>query len=133
MLQVVDGRVSLGAGQLEQLIDEHGEPADIALDAAEGGSAVVAREGQIDGDVEPGQGRAELVRDVLQQPPLGRQESLDPPGHLVEGPRQLADLVLPRRMDPRRQVALAEPVDHLAQAPQRARPGARPGSSPSGR
>ena len=80
---------------------------------------VLTGDGQVDGDVEASQRRAQLVRDVLQQPALGRQQGLDPAGHLVERPRQLADLVLPRRVDPRRQIAPAEPVHRLAEAPQR--------------
>ena len=61
VLEVVGGRVSLGASQLEQLVDEDGEPADVALDAAQVLAGFVAGAGQIDGDVEPGQGGAQLV------------------------------------------------------------------------
>ena len=91
---------------------------------------VVAGARQVDGDIEARQGGAEFVGNVLQQPALGRQQGLDPFGHLVERPREFADLVLP--VEPTR--AARSPRPNRSTTPDaaaaRARRGARRGSRP---
>jgi hypothetical protein len=79
--------------------------------------AVRARE--LDGERDPGQWRTELVRDILQQAALDRQQRLDPAGHPVEGPGEGADLILARRIRPRRQIALTKPLDRAVKVFQR--------------
>ena len=112
-------RVALGGGELEELVDQAGEAVDVPLDPVERGLGVGPGPGQLDGEAEPGQRGPQLVRDVLEQPALGGHQGLDPGGHPVEGPGQLAELVAAGRADPGRQVAAAEEVDGPPEPPER--------------
>ena len=88
-----------------------------SLRIRQGRFAVGAGLRQLDGESQPGQRRAELVRDVLEQPSLGRQQRGDLVGHAVEGLRQLADLVATRQVIADSQVAPTELLHDPAQAP----------------
>ena len=116
--EVVGRWISLGARQLQQFIDEYAQPADIALDARKVFGGDFAGAGQIDGDVESSQRGAQFMRNILQQPALGRQQGFDAAGHFVERARELADLVLARRMGLRGQLASAELVHQTPQSAQ---------------
>ena len=65
-------RIAFSPGKLQELVHENGQPDDVALDPSQELSGIVAGTGQIDGDVEPGQWRAELVRHILKQPAFSR-------------------------------------------------------------
>ena len=117
VLDVPRAGVAFGPGELEQLVDQVVEPIGLLVDPRQGRLAVGAGLGQLDGESQPGQRRAELVRDVLEQPSLGRQQRGDLVGHAVERLRQLADLVATRQVIADAQVAPAEFLHDPAQAP----------------
>ena len=106
---------------MEQLVDEVVEPIGLLADPRQGRLAIGAGPGQLDGEPQAGQGGAQLVRDVLEQPALGDQEGGDLVGHPVEGLGHLADLIATREVISDAQVAPAEFLDGAPQAAERRR------------
>ena len=118
--------------QGEELPDQVVEPFRLALDPVQrtAGLRTGPLPGQLEGDAQPGQRGAQLVRDVAQQVLLGGQQLLDPLGHQVEVAAQGGDLVAAPdlfRPDPRRQVASRQPLRRRPQSADRG--GQMPGES----
>ena len=103
----------------KQLVDQLVEPIAFLSYPRECRLAVIAGLRQLDREAQARQGRAELVRNVLEQSALGREQGRDVVGHPVEGPCQLADLVLPSQMVPDPQLTASKTIDDPAQVAQR--------------
>ena len=83
------------ARELQHLADEHVETLDLALHPIEltcGIGARLAREAER--EAHPREGRAQLVRDIAQEPREGAAIGAQPVGHGVEFAREHRDLVL---------------------------------------
>ena len=107
--------IAFGARHLEQLAHQRVEPVGFLLNAVQRGVEVVARARQLHRHAQARQRRAQLVRNVQQQPALGGQQGLDAVRHAVEGARQLAQFVAAGRSHARRKVAAPEPFHRLLQ------------------
>src|SRR5205085_2988369 len=87
-------RVSLSAGDVDQLPDECGQAIDLFLNAIDGGVAVGGRPRELRREAESRQWRTQLVRNILQKLALRGHQRMDPPRHFVEGPAEPSDLVV---------------------------------------
>jgi hypothetical protein len=101
------GQVEPGGGQ--HVVDQALELGQIARDLGQ----VAARRlgalfGELEHDPDAGERGAQFVRDVRQQLFFAANQRRDARGHVVEGAAELADLVAPRGVGARPQVALAE-------------------------
>ena len=94
----------------QDVVDDGLELGDVDRDLDERGprGLGVAFVGEVERDADPGQRRAQLVRDVGEQLLLGDEQAGDPVGHLVEPVAELADLVGAVEPAARLQIAGAE-------------------------
>ena len=123
------GELEAGAGQ-----DVAGEPLQlrqVASDARELGRGFFGAPfgGEIERYADPRERRAQLVRHVREELPLSAHQRLDPSRHLVEGQRDVAQLVAPAQVGARRQLAAAEVPRGGGEHPKRAR---QPGRGENG-
>ena len=105
------GGAALDEVDFHDVGDERGDAVDVALDAVEGGLAVGRGAGQLDGELEARERRAEFVGDVAEQAALADDQLLQAVGHLIEGAAELPDLVLAPGLDADGEIALAEERD----------------------
>ena len=80
----------------QDIADEAFQLGEVAGNLAEGGRGLlrVAFSGEVERDADPGERRAQLVRHVGEQLPLGPHQVPDALGHLVEGDGDVAQLVV---------------------------------------
>ena len=110
---LVARRFELEPLEREQLPDHLVEPLRFELHPVERLARLRAASPprQPQGDAQTRERRAQLVRDVAEQPALGRHEGLEPLGHVIEVVAEIGELVAPpadASADPGRQVAARE-------------------------
>ena len=110
---LVLGPAGLETFQEEQLADELVEPRRLAFDAVEGFGCSFTCLGpcQLEGHHEPCKRRAQLVRNVSQQPLLRTNQCFNALGHGVEVTSQLTDLIATashRAPHPRTEIATTQ-------------------------
>ena len=117
------GGSALQPGQHQELRDQRVQALGFALDAVQDRlilTPLLARE--TERDVETRQRRAQLVRNVAQQPSLGRDQRIQPLGHAIEVPAELHELVRPaahRGPHPHAEVSLRQRAGRRPQGRQR--------------
>jgi len=106
---------------LQQFSDESVQPVGFLLDSVQCGIAVPSGSCQLDGHSQSSQRRAQLVRDVQQQPALGGNQILNAFRHLIKCAGKLAQFVAPFGTCTSRKVPLAEALERRLQAAKRRR------------
>ena len=91
----IDGRLLVGAGQQEQVVDQALQPVELVEqhDAPSPASRLLRPLGDLELGAHHGDGRAQLVRRIGHQAPAARRRGLQPSQHPVHRAGQLGDLV----------------------------------------
>ena len=121
------GRIALGASHLDQFAHQTRQPVAFMLNAVQRPVAILARPRQFHRKPQPVERRTQLVRNILQQPALGGQQGLHAARHVVEGPRRIADLVLPVEARPHIEIPGAKAHHTFPQLAERTRQSHRQG------
>ena len=120
LLDRLQGGVSAQPARQQDLVDQRVELDDVALDLV-----LVFRVAglriELDREPQPRQRRAQFVRGMREQQPVGIDQLLDARGGAVEGVRQPRDLVTAFDLDAGREIAGAERLDAGLQALEPAR------------